>query len=180
MAVTFTKYGNIDVSYYKKLFSIEDDWFNEFDKIRAKSYDSNIHTMTSVIPIQWSLENLSQHKNIPAPHTTFWDKYYYKPFFDDLASILGKGYSIRIIFAKLIGNGKIIAHVDTGESLLFNRRIHIPIVTNDKVLFGVGEDTKNIKEGEVVEINNSLQHWVSNKSSQDRIHMIVDWNDGSR
>ena len=32
----------------------------------------------------------------------------------------------------------------------------------------------NMKVGNLYEINNSLKHWVVNRSQQDRIHLIVD------
>ena len=54
--------------------------------------------------------------------------------------------------------------------------MHIPIITNKKVYFSVGEEKKNLKSGEMWEINNSKKsHAVKNNSKEDRIHLIIDW-----
>ena len=54
-------------------------------------------------------------------------------------------------------------------------RIHVPIITNDEVVFSVGGEELNMREGEMWEINNATLHAVENRSEQDRIHLIVDW-----
>ncbi len=42
------------------------------------------------------------------------------------------GFVVRMILAKLEGNGSIPVHTDSGYSLLKCHRIHIPIVSNDR------------------------------------------------
>jgi hypothetical protein len=43
-------------------------------------------------------------------------------------------------------------------------------------LFTVGNDRRNLKLGELWEINNDKQnHSVDNFGDEDRIHLIVDW-----
>jgi len=39
----------------------------------------------------------------------------------------------------------------------------------------VGEECKNLKYGELWEINNQRQHGVRNLSYEARIHIIIDW-----
>jgi tetratricopeptide (TPR) repeat protein len=41
--------------------------------------------------------------------------------------------------------------------------------------FFVGGEKKNMRAGELWEINNGLAHAVENRSDQDRIHIIIDW-----
>jgi hypothetical protein len=63
-----------------------------------------------------------------------------------------------------------------GFSLVICRRIHIPIQTNEDCFFTVGDDKRNLRLGELWEINNDKQkHSVDNFGNTDRIHLIVDW-----
>jgi aspartyl/asparaginyl beta-hydroxylase (cupin superfamily) len=76
----------------------------------------------------------------------------------------------------LKSNSKIDKHIDAGKSLSICHRVHIPIITNKNVLFEIDNEIKNLKEGEMWEINNSEKiHSVVNNSNTDRIHLIVDW-----
>jgi tetratricopeptide (TPR) repeat protein len=85
------------------------------------------------------------------------------------------GFVASLIFAKLLPGGKIPRHADGGYSLMKVHRIHIPIVTNAENIFFVNGEEKNMKVGEVWEINNALVHMVENRSDQERIHLIIDW-----
>lgn len=99
-----------------------------------------------------------------------------KPIFDFIANYFNNdGYVVRALLARLEGHGKIDSHTDGLYSLLKCHRIHIPIITNDKVVFTIGGEEKVLGEGEMWEINNATLHAVENHSDQDRIHLIVDW-----
>ena len=57
-----------------------------------------------------------------------------------------------------------------------SKRIHIPIVTNPECIFTVGDNSINMKVGEIWEMNNDkMQHSVHNNGDEDRIHLIIDW-----
>jgi len=85
------------------------------------------------------------------------------------------GFVVRLILAKLVAGGKIPKHTDAGFSLLNCHRIHLPIVTNEDVVFFVGGEERNMQVGELWEINNGTVHAVENRGTEDRIHLIVDW-----
>ena len=53
-------------------------------------------------------------------------------------------------------------------------RIHIPIQTNDKVIFTVNQKPLPIWEGECWYANFDLLHFVSNEGATDRIHLVID------
>lgn len=53
-------------------------------------------------------------------------------------------------------------------------RIHIPVITHDDVEFYLDKERMNIKEGECWYMNFNLPHSVNNKSSVDRIHLVID------
>jgi len=93
-----------------------------------------------------------------------------------LKKTLGKGFIIRALLVKLKNNSVISPHYDDGMSLNSCNRVHIPIITNHRVIFTVGEESKYLKAGEMWEINNSRKlHNVLNSSTKDRVHLIVDW-----
>jgi hypothetical protein len=88
-----------------------------------------------------------------------------------------EGKIMRALLVKLTKGKSIRPHKDVvGKSLVLGRRIHIPIETNDDCFFTVGGDRRNLKVGELWEINNDKkEHSVQNLGETDRIHFIVDW-----
>ncbi len=84
------------------------------------------------------------------------------------------GKVIRCEIIKLHANSEVHKHVDAGPLLNFSRRVHIPIITNKDVTFTVFNNTIHMEEFGIYEINNMLPHAVSNKSSEDRTHLIID------
>jgi quercetin dioxygenase-like cupin family protein len=50
-------------------------------------------------------------------------------------------------------------------------------VTDDEVIFTVGGEERNIKEGEIFEIDNSnkLHSVINNSEEIDRVHLLADW-----
>ena len=87
----------------------------------------------------------------------------------------GDGYVVRALLVRLRAGGVILPHVDSGYSLMNSRRIHIPITSNDEVVFTVGGETCVMKEGQLWEINNARTHEVENSSDRNRVHLIIDW-----
>lgn len=85
----------------------------------------------------------------------------------------------RVRLAALMPGFKIQPHVDYDPSYI--TRYHIPIFTNDQVIFGY-KDKDGIVEytmsadGSIYFFNSGLVHWVENKSSMPRLHLIVDTN----
>jgi hypothetical protein len=168
----FNRFGKIDVSNFKKIIIEANlDW----DKFDFRQKRSNTHKETKCIPIIFD-ESFSINK------FTLTENY---PFFKDeilkLESYLKEkiqeeGFIFRAILVNLPKKKSIPPHKDSGKSLEVPRRIHIPIITNEDCYFTVGEVTKNMKEGEIWEINNDKKmHSVSNDGDADRIHLIVDF-----
>jgi len=173
-AFTFRDIGHIDVTPILNLLSENDDWNNAYTELRKREYPE-IHNNVKTIPLQWSLENLGEPREDSAPKTQFYDRYFDNKFFNELFSKFDEGYPIRIVLAMLKGNSNIASHWDGGDSLLNNQRIHIPIITNEHVLFTVSKTTRNLEVGSITEINNEKSHSVENNSSEDRVHLIIDW-----
>lgn len=136
------------------------------------------HNQTNSLEILWDKDSLKTglvgKKNIVN---------YKQLDFDYIKNILqpiyekhyGPGYFIRTLLPRLQPGGSIPIHKDNGESLMKCKRTHIPLITNKDVLFKVGETVKNLKVGEIWEINNGREHSVINNSNEYRIHLIVDY-----
>ena len=168
--INFNYVGKTNVeSLIKKVGQIK-DW-NKY-QFRQKTFDVHKHTKT--IPL---IFNEDFRLKDPTYHTHY-DKYKkeIEKFKTIFSKKFGKGYIIRAILVNLLSEKSIPQHIDNGDSLHFCKRVHIPIITNKKVYFSVGEEKKNLKSGEMWEINNSKKsHAVKNNSKEDRINLIIDW-----
>ena len=165
---------NMDISSIKDKIDRGNLSWDLYD-FRQKRYKD--HSETKTIPLIWS-EDFSEKK--------IWDPYYsifkvdLKKVEDILRDKLCKtGGFMSAILINLPAGMSIGRHIDAnplGEK--FNRchRIHIPIITNSLCFFEIGDEVKNMKEGEIWEISNvKLPHSVQNKGVSDRIHLLIDW-----
>lgn len=99
---------------------------------------------------------------------------YFAPMHEAAGTPIGEGYFIRIVLVRLAAGAEINSHTDTGTSLMRTHRVHLPIMTNDGVLFAVRGDIRHLPAGELWEINNRRPHAVRN-GGEDRIHAILDY-----
>ena len=164
--------GKINISSIKnKVKNYSKEKWEEFD-FRQKTFD--VHKKTKTIPLIFD-------KDFRLDNPTYLeDSFSYQKEIKEIDKFFtkecGKGFIIRAILVNLPANTFIGEHVDKGESLDKCMRCHIPIITNKSVLFKIEEEVKNLKPGEVWEINNTKKlHSVQNNGKQDRVHLIVDW-----
>jgi len=150
----------------------------------------------------WDFENSSKPNRYDAldrtRHIVFrfvsttrdWRESYDRPLWDGwrarLEPLLSKavapyGYARaafpRVMLARMPPGGVILPHRDTNLAACWPHKIHIPIATNDKVLFLVGDTEYHFPEGEAVELNNLGVHAVRNDGDSDRIHLIFEYYD---
>jgi hypothetical protein len=159
--------GNISTSNFFSNFT-EEDW-NFWILKQQKFY---VHRNTNTIPI--ILDETYEGKG---SKTKFF-KYYKNDVIaitDIIKKVYGTGDIIRMEISRLPKKSKIPVHVDSGLSLENDKRIHIVLQTNEDVIFTVGGEDKNMKLGEMWEINNTKLHSVNNNSIYDRIHIIIDY-----
>lgn len=167
--------GEIDVTQIKnKLIETgEEIWLEH--TLRQTIFDAHKHTQT--IELMWDIDSLKESGKGKI-HTNFY-KFNIDSLLVDLKSIYekkyGKGDFIRVLLVKLKKRSKITPHIDTGDSLTSCKRTHIAVITNPDVIFTVGGESKNMKEGDIWEINNQNVHSVTNNSDDDRIHFIIDY-----
>lgn len=78
-----------------------------------------------------------------------------------------------VLITKLPPNGKIYPHVDNGWHAEYYDKYFVSIKNGKgaKFCFDDGEIEPN--EGDVYAFRNDKNHWVENKSNQDRIAMII-------
>jgi len=83
----------------------------------------------------------------------------------------------RVRLMNLPSNDTIFWHFDKGESLDDGDlvRLHIPIVTGDKVFFQLNHQDCRWKTGEVYYGDFSFPHRLSNNEDFDRIHLVLDF-----
>jgi Aspartyl/Asparaginyl beta-hydroxylase len=113
---------------------------------------------------------------LATPNTSFQDTptltkcLYFKEIID---SFQCNKEAVRLL--SLSPNSYIKEHTDSSsgyEDGFF--RIHIPIQTNNKVIFTVNQTPLPMCEGECWYANFNLPHFVSNDGDIDRIHLVID------
>ena len=83
----------------------------------------------------------------------------------------------RVMLAKMAPGGIIHPHRDANPAAKWPHKIHVPIVTNEKVTFHVDGVGYHFDPGEAVEVNNMGLHAVENRGNTDRIHLIFEYYD---
>lgn len=167
--------GNIDVSAIKnKLLEVGDDiWLKH--TLRQTQFAA--HRETQTVELMWDINSLPNNTKGKI-HSSYYD-FNIESILNDLKQSYtekyGDGEFIRVLLVKLKKHSSIYPHEDYGDSLVTCKRTHIAVITNPLVTFIVGGEMKNMKEGEIWEINNAVTHSVENTSDEDRIHFIIDY-----
>jgi hypothetical protein len=86
-----------------------------------------------------------------------------------------KGYSPRIMLAKLPADSEVKKHIDKSPSAQYPHKIHVPLQTNEKVFFYADGQAVHMEVGKAYEVNNNQLHWAENKGDIDRIHLIFEY-----
>lgn len=155
--------GNIDItSILKNLSTFTEEQWNQHT-----TKNPNYKSVSSILWVKNDLKTGLVAEKILTNVKELLQPIYKKHY--------GEGDFIRVLIPKLKPGGSIPIHRDSGNSLMEVKRTHIPLITNENVFFKVGNTTKNLKVGEVWEINNAREHTVNNNSDEHRIHLIVDY-----
>lgn len=91
-----------------------------------------------------------------------------------------RGVFPRVMLARMAAGGVIQPHRDANPAAKWPHKIHVPLVTNDKVIFRVEGDERHLAEGQAVEVNNMGTHSVDNLGATDRIHLIFEYYDADQ
>lgn len=80
----------------------------------------------------------------------------------------------RVMLARMAAGGVIKPHRDANPAAKWPHKIHVPLLTNDKVTFFVDGVGYHFAEGEAIEVGNMAVHAVQNAGDSDRIHLIFE------
>ncbi len=180
----FSFLGNIEIDELKNLvLSLSDEQWDEFS-IRQNIYE--VHQNTRMIGLVYDLDFRHSHPTRLPALAMFEEAL--RPILMKTAahyeeSEIGKqllqdnklGYFIRASLVRLTAGCDITAHRDMNFSLTHSHRIHLAIISNDEVWFTVGNESINMRAGELYEVNNRRVHSVDNKGEEDRVHLILDF-----
>ena len=92
----------------------------------------------------------------------------------------GHGVFPRVMLARMGPGGVIQPHIDANPAAKWPHKIHVPLLTNDKVGFLIGTTVHHFPVGEAVEVNNLGPHAVRNEGDSDRIHLIFEYYDADQ
>lgn len=91
-----------------------------------------------------------------------------------------RGVFPRVMLARMAPGGVIQPHIDANPAAKWPHKIHVPLLTNERVGFRVGNAIHNFPVGEAVEVNNLGPHAVHNGGDNDRIHLIFEYYDSDQ
>ena len=80
----------------------------------------------------------------------------------------------------LAAGGEVPRHIDTHYYWRTHWRIHVPVITNPKVLFTCGDETVHMAAGECWLFDSFQWHRVENGGTEQRIHLVLDTVGGGR
>lgn len=91
-----------------------------------------------------------------------------------------RGVFPRVMLARMAPGGVIQPHIDANPAAKWPHKIHVPLLTNDKVGFRIGDTIHHFPVGAAVEVNNLGPHAVRNDGETDRIHLIFEYYDADQ
>jgi len=181
---SFRHIGDVEIADIRKLATqlTPQQW--ESYSLRQKRYE--VHRDTQTIGLVYDPDFRHTHPTRLPALEVFQESlrpalkmaavfYEESPEGQELVSRFGLGYFVRATLVQLKAGGVIAPHRDNNFSLTHSHRIHLPVITNEQVLFTVGDDTMSLPEGGMYEINNRRTHSVENRSDEDRVHVILDF-----
>jgi hypothetical protein len=165
--------GNIDVSdTIKKLDEI--NWSELKVKIPVTNQDKDPVEMIILFSLP-DKENLTLQKLIRKENLLNLFSKEIKEVHDIVKQYYPNLEPKRIVLNKFLAHKIITEHVDYKYHYENTVRTHIPIITNDRCLFGFSNTTIQMETGTVYEFNNNIPHAAVNDADKDRIHLIIDW-----
>lgn len=91
-----------------------------------------------------------------------------------------RGLFPRVMLARMKAGGVILPHQDAMPGAKWPHKIHVPLFTNDGVIFTAGGSSRHLTEGVAVEVNNMDVHSVKNEGGTDRVHLIFEYYDADQ
>lgn len=170
-----TELGKVDISAVRdEIVNLTEAFWDAQDEAKPNNFHEFYKTKHIIFKFVYDLNDCTRFYEFP-----IWEAWKEKlqPLMDAAVKPYGyeKGVFSRIMFAKLKAGGDIKAHKDGNRAATFPHKIHIPIKTNDKVMFFVNPKAYHFEEGNAYEVNNLAAHYVENAGTEDRIHLIFEY-----
>lgn len=160
----------------------EEDWFSD-DALKKKLAGARptqsmfFYSISKVEMEEVLSERPLQQQDVPkmAAYEKLYSQFQY--IFELVQELYPSGgVFLRAQLARMRPGTKIPEHRDATFILENTHRLHVPLITTDKLSFTVDDERVHLKEGLLYELNNQLYHSVDNpKDSIDRIHLIMDY-----
>lgn len=152
----------------------EEDWYsNDYRNAVGNMDDTNsipIHHTPLCASGLCTDEPIQKIRKEPA-----YEKFY--PLIKPVLDILSEKYTYNqysCFLARLKPGGKVGMHVDQGNFLTKCHRIHLPLVTDENVLYVIDGVATHWKKGTLYEFDNTRIHGVLNNSEKTyRVHMVI-------
>lgn len=80
----------------------------------------------------------------------------------------------KAMFARLKPHSIIDSHTDAALGNLYSHKIHVPIITDETIMFSVEETSCHLMEGYAYEVNNIAAHSAANPTDLHRVHFIFE------
>ena len=174
----FKDLGPVDCAQLVKLVSqLPDEIWELEDSLKENKFDVFHHTQHVVF--RFTPGNLDPREHYDRPLWTVWEARLL-PLMAGLADQYGYGNVVfsKAMLARLRAGQMIDLHSDGAGSNMVTHKIHVPLITNSKALFHIGEETRHLEVGRAFEVNNIARHGVENKGAEDRVHFIFEFFDG--
>jgi len=93
---------------------------------------------------------------------------------DAINIYLPAGYQNRVVLSCVPAGKGILPHTDDfGESVRSkSSHYHIPLITDPSVIMGIDGSEHHLKEGFLYQMDETKEHYVTNPSNIDRVHLL--------
>lgn len=174
--INFSKIATgIDVSKIANALRAQPDLFDEITE--RQSYEGSAHKDTKAIFLRWckGLSVYAAFTEIPAFNFPAMGKL---PEAHELINLVTTAVGAkelgRLLIVSLRPGGVIAPHADEGVYADHYERFHLVLDSDEGNYFHVGDETAEMRTGELWWFNHKECHTVANNSSRERIHMIID------
>ena len=128
---------------------------------------------TDTIPLVYDLKHLVNSNILHENYERF--STYIDEIIFSARQHIGEVKVQQAMLTRLRAGTVIPRHRDRGPLTAKTHRIHVPVITNAQCIFKVGDESMNLKAGEIWVIDNvNRYHSVENIGNTDRIHLIID------
>lgn len=175
--LTVRNLGSVDITALKEAVrAIPDALWNAEDASKPNRFEALNTTRHIVFRFVSSLKDWRQSYDRP-----LWESW--RPLIEPVLQQATQPYGYRdgtfprIMLARLAAGAAIHPHRDQNPAAKWPHKIHVPLETDERVVFYVDGVGYRLAEGEATEVNNMAVHSVTNGSAIDRVHLIFEYYD---